>query len=87
MAVLAVNRAEAELFGYRRSAFTGAERASPGYFSRSHGGTFFPGEMPELWYPIEAMTEVDRRGAKASCRSKAASNCRGMRSLRSANSG
>jgi two-component system response regulator AtoC len=40
--------AEAELFGYRRGAFTGAERASSGYFRAAHGGTLFLDEMPEL---------------------------------------
>ncbi len=46
--------AEAELFGYRRGAFTGAERASPGYFRSAHGGTLFLDEMPELSPALQA---------------------------------
>jgi DNA-binding NtrC family response regulator len=46
--------AEAELFGYRRGAFTGAERASPGYFRAAHGGTLFLDEMPELSPALQA---------------------------------
>jgi transcriptional regulator of acetoin/glycerol metabolism len=46
--------AEAELFGYRRGAFTGAERGSLGYFRAAHGGTLFLDEMPELSSSIQA---------------------------------
>jgi transcriptional regulator with PAS, ATPase and Fis domain len=47
-AALPEQLAEAELFGYRRGAFTGAERSSSGYFRTAHGGTLFLDEMPEL---------------------------------------
>jgi DNA-binding NtrC family response regulator len=47
-AALPEQLAEAELFGYRRGAFTGAERPSPGYFRAAHAGTLFLDEMPEL---------------------------------------
>ena len=40
--------AEAELFGYRRGAFTGADKDHPGYFRLADGGTLFLDEMPEL---------------------------------------
>jgi transcriptional regulator with PAS, ATPase and Fis domain len=46
--------AEAELFGYRRGAFTGAERASRGHFRAAHGGTLFLDEMPELSATLQA---------------------------------
>jgi DNA-binding NtrC family response regulator len=46
--------AEAELFGYRRGAFTGAERASPGYFRAADGGTLFLDELPELSPALQA---------------------------------
>ena len=53
-AALPEQLAEAELFGYRRGAFTGAERASLGYFRAAHGGTLFLDEMPELSLALQA---------------------------------
>jgi DNA-binding NtrC family response regulator len=53
-AALPEQLAEAELFGYRRGAFTGAERASPGYFRSAQGGTLFLDEMPELSPSLQA---------------------------------
>lgn len=47
-AALPEQLAESELFGYRRGAFTGAERGSPGHFRAAHEGTLFLDEMPEL---------------------------------------
>src|SRR5262249_37694677 len=43
-AALPEGLAEGELFGYRRGAFTGADRASPGYFRSANGGTPPPDE-------------------------------------------
>jgi two-component system response regulator FlrC len=40
--------AEAELFGYRKGAFTGADRASPGYFRAAQGGTLLLDEIADL---------------------------------------
>jgi sigma-54 dependent transcriptional regulator, acetoin dehydrogenase operon transcriptional activator AcoR len=40
--------AEAELFGYRKGAFTGAERASPGYFRAADKGTLMLDEIVDL---------------------------------------
>jgi hypothetical protein len=46
--------AEGELFGYRRGAFTGAERESPGYIRNAHGGTLFLDEICELSLVLQA---------------------------------
>jgi DNA-binding NtrC family response regulator len=40
--------AEGELFGYRKGAFTGADRANPGYFQAAHLGTLFLDEVADL---------------------------------------
>ena len=47
-AALPAHLAEAELFGYRKGAFTGADKASPGLFRAAHGGTLFLDEILDL---------------------------------------
>ena len=47
-AALPENLVEGELFGYRKGAFTGAERNSPGYFRRADKGTLLLDEINEL---------------------------------------
>ena len=47
------NLVEAELFGFEKGAFTGAERAKPGRFELAHGGTLFLDEVGELPPPMQ----------------------------------
>ncbi len=53
-AALPESLAEGELFGYRKGAFTGAERANPGYLRAAHNGTLFLDEIVDLPLPIQA---------------------------------
>ena len=39
---------ESELFGYRKGAFTGADRDHSGYFERARGGTLFIDDMDDM---------------------------------------
>jgi transcriptional regulator with PAS, ATPase and Fis domain len=50
--------AEGELFGYRRGAFTGADRNSPGFFRTASGGTLLLDEVLDL--PPEVQTKLLR---------------------------
>ncbi len=45
---------EAELFGYERGAFTGADRSKPGLFEEAHKGTLFLDEIGELPLTLQA---------------------------------
>jgi len=53
-AALPKDLAEAELFGYRKGAFTGAERANLGHFRAADGGTLFLDEIADLPLSVQA---------------------------------
>jgi transcriptional regulator of acetoin/glycerol metabolism len=53
-AALPETLAEAELFGYRRGAFTGADRASPGFFRAAERGTLLLDEVSDLPLALQA---------------------------------
>lgn len=58
MAAVPPSLAASELFGAARGAFTGADRARPGYFTRADGGTLFLDEVGEM--PVEVQTVLLR---------------------------
>ena len=47
-AAIPENLAEGELFGYRKGAFTGADKSHDGYFRAAHKGTLFLDEIADL---------------------------------------
>jgi two-component system response regulator PilR (NtrC family) len=47
------NLVEAEFFGYRKGAFTGAEADRDGFFQAANGGTLFLDEVAELPLPMQ----------------------------------
>jgi transcriptional regulator with PAS, ATPase and Fis domain len=53
-AALPSELAEAELFGYRKGAFTGADANSPGLFRAAEGGSLFLDEILDLPMPLQA---------------------------------
>src|SRR5581483_1822698 len=52
------NLAEAELFGYEKGSFTGAQRQHVGHFERASGGTLFLDEITEM--PLELQVKLLR---------------------------
>ncbi len=67
---VAASLVEAELFGYERGAFTGADTTRKGLFEEAHGGTIFLDEIGDLDLALQAKllralekSEVRRIGA------------------------
>ena len=58
MAAIPAGLAAASLFGNARGAFTGATRASQGYFGQAHGGTLFLDEIGDT--PVEVQPQLLR---------------------------
>jgi DNA-binding NtrC family response regulator len=54
-AIYSRTMAAAELFGFKKGAFTGAEHSSPGHVRAAHGGTLFLDEILELSLEVQAM--------------------------------
>ena len=54
---------ESELFGYRKGAFTGADRNKAGYFEKAHSGTIFIDELENMPKPVQCklLTVIDSR--------------------------
>ena len=54
---------ESELFGYRKGAFTGADRDKSGFFERANGGTIFIDELENMPKPAQCklLTVIDSR--------------------------
>lgn len=55
VAAIPPSTAAAALFGHVAGAYTGASRASPGYFGQAHGGVLFLDEIGELASEIQPM--------------------------------
>ncbi|MEO8903949.1 MAG: sigma 54-interacting transcriptional regulator [Polyangiaceae bacterium] len=53
-AAMPAGLAEAELFGYRKGAFSGADAASVGHLRAAQGGTLLLDELPELPLTVQA---------------------------------
>jgi two-component system response regulator PilR (NtrC family) len=47
------NLMESEFFGYRKGAFTGADKDRDGFFQAAHGGTLFLDEVADLPLPMQ----------------------------------
>jgi DNA-binding NtrC family response regulator len=70
-AALPENLLEAELFGYEKGAFTGANAQKPGKFEMAHGGTILLDEIGEMVPMLQAKLlrvlqeqEIDRLGGR-----------------------
>ena len=62
---------EAELFGFERGAFTGAQQPKPGLFQTAHGGTPFLDEIGLLPIGVQGKllrsSRIDRSAGSGAC--------------------
>ena len=75
-AALPEGLAEGELFGYRRGAFTGAERASVGFFRGADGGTLLLDEVSDLPLGLAGEAAARSRGARGAAARRDPTRCR-----------
>jgi len=59
------NLFESQFFGYRKGAFTGAERDMPGYFDQAHGGTLFLDEARRFFSSPACVSDSSAAAAPA----------------------
>lgn len=83
------NLLESELFGYKKGAFTGADRDKPGRFALAKGGTLFLDEISEMSNPLQVKLlrvlqekEFDPLGAVKAVKSECRIVCAANRNLK-----
>lgn len=54
---------ESELFGYKRGAFTGADKSKVGYFETAHNGTIFIDELENMSHHVQSklLSVIERK--------------------------
>lgn len=72
-AALPENLLESELFGYKKGAFTGADKDKAGLFDQAHGGTLFLDEIGDM--PINLQAKVLRVIQEQEIRPLGGSSC------------
>ena len=63
-AALPANLFNAEVFGYEKGAFTGADRRNPGRVETAHGGTLFLDEVGDLAPEVQVVGNDEEKGLR-----------------------